>query len=201
MDKFKGTEMFFKSLDSYLMENLKKLSCNDIYNIYSNFGSEMQKIKGNANGFTGISEVIIFRYLFALCGGIFSAQAVENSETLQEFNNGTYTLGQSSRIKLDDKRKYPDIIIKKDKTVAAIIQIKTYVTNGIKEAKHEIEDFKLFKKYYKEMKGYMIIFIDYGEQSDIRKIFEEFGKVNKWFKLVILQNNENNFYNEIKEIV
>lgn len=201
INKFANTIEYFKSLDSYIENNMREFTCSDICDIYSSMNKCLQEVKGNSNGFTGLSELIIFRYLLKYIGGVFTQQAVEGSETLKEFSNGIYTVGQSCRIVLDGKRKYPDIMIKKNNEIISVIQIKVYVTNGVEEAKKEINDFKLFKSKYKNMKGFMIVFTEYGKESRIWKEFEEFSKQNTWFKSIMLGMNKNNFYNEIKEII
>ena len=201
MHKFTGTDEFFKSLDSYLGNNLKEFTCGEICDIYSTMYNGLQDFKGNANGFTGLSELIIFRYLVECFGGEFKPKPIEGSVTLKEFSNGTYTVGQSCRIIVNGKRKYPDIVIKKNDEVITVIQIKVYVTNGVEEAENEISDFELFKSKYSKMRGGVIVFTDYGEDSKIRKAFEEFKKQNAWFKIIMLKNNNNNFYDEIKDII
>jgi hypothetical protein len=57
-------EKFLKEIDHYLANNYQNLTCNDIHDMYFDFIFKVLKdFKGNSNGFTGLSEYLIFRFL------------------------------------------------------------------------------------------------------------------------------------------
>ncbi len=87
------------------------------------------------------------------------------------------------------KKIIPDITIIKAGKIIAVIQIKIYLSGGIKEINDEIEKFKKIMAKFDNISIPLIIF----ELSKKGKIFTELKNIEDnepWFNFVILKQNE-----------
>ncbi|MFQ3675074.1 MAG: hypothetical protein SNJ64_00855 [Endomicrobiia bacterium] len=177
------TRKFLEELDRYLKENLNNITCKDIYNLYCQFLLELKEFKGNATGFTGLSEYLIYRFLYNL-----------------NVQKNVFQIGQNSRVIVAGKRYYPDIVIyKKTDELMAVIQIKIYITGGHKELKDEIEKLKDIQNHYSEIQALFVIFNDQPKGGRILSLLEETKNNMQWFDFLILENNKTLLKNILEE--
>lgn len=145
----------FTVTDNTLKENINSITCADICNMYTAFTDNLRIHKGNANGFPGLSEYLIFRYIYNMLGGEFNT--IENTDIIYEFQSkkdSNYYIGQNIRVDLSKgKRCYPDIVISTENNILSTIQIKLYLTNGLKEIEKEMLTFKELRKKNRQMKA------------------------------------------------
>jgi hypothetical protein len=105
---------FLEEIDYFIKENLRTLTCSQIYEFYFRFFYDLKDFKGNSNGFTGLSEYLIFRSIFHLLGGSFSRKNAFGSNWISEFestDDNNICIGQSIPIRIDHKKIYPDITV------------------------------------------------------------------------------------------
>jgi hypothetical protein len=60
---------FLNQLSDYLHQNSNQITCSGVYKIYFDFWDALKCYKGNSNGFTGLSELLILRVLLEYLGG------------------------------------------------------------------------------------------------------------------------------------
>jgi hypothetical protein len=174
-------------MDKHIAENINKLTCNEIKEIYyfSLFG-ELKRWRSSSSGFTGFSEFLIFRSLYHTVGEIF--KAVETGPIATQpiiFISENYELGQNVKRKIDSNKRTPDIYVEHNGKLISIIQIKLVTNQGEKEITQEVETFKLFKKCYPDIRGFFIVFIKEGFTKDKE---QRLGNVG--YRTVILEDNE-----------
>lgn len=192
---------FLEAVDFYIRDHLQKLTCSEIYKLYFNFFSELKNFKGNANGFTGLSEFIIFRAIYHLLGGSFKIENAEGSADIYEFRSKTdksIRIGQSTPIRIDNKKLYPDVVVYKNNDLIAAAQIKIYVTGGIKEVSAEIEKLKMLRAKFTNMHAFFIVF-SLSEKGKIASDLKRYQDNETWFRFVILNENESNFAAVLEE--
>jgi len=125
---------FLKRLDIFLAANWQNLTCGQVYEIYRQFSNDLKDLKGNATGFTGLSEFLILRVLYHQLGGNFEKRAI--TQDVSEFVRNGYSIGQSIPIPLGEKQNCrPDIVLREGEDLIAAIQIKLYLTTGSTELK------------------------------------------------------------------
>lgn len=178
---------WLKNIDGHITENINKLTCNDIKEIYyfSLFG-ELKRWRSSSSGFTGFSEFLVFRSLYHTIGEIFNA--VETGDIATDpiiFRSENYEIGQNVKRKLDGKNKSPDIYVEHNGKLISIIQIKLVTGGGEKEIAREVETFKLFKKSYPDIRGLFIVFI---KESFTKQKEQRLRKAG--FRTVILEDNK-----------
>ncbi|MEO0101331.1 MAG: hypothetical protein ABIK84_02925 [candidate division WOR-3 bacterium] len=68
----------FEELDNLIKENWRSFTCHQIASIYHDFLFDMQRglrgLRGTATNFTGLSEFLIFRFLYHQLGGSFESK-------------------------------------------------------------------------------------------------------------------------------
>lgn len=181
---------FLERIDEFLLNNNQTLKCADVADIYFEFFKDLKDFKGNAHGFTGLSELLIFRFLYHLLDGSFKPNWV--TKHMAEFVSKSRGLriGQSIRIAINGERYNPDIVVYQDGVLKAIFQIKVYLTRGRSEIVKEMKTLKKIKHARTKMKALLIIF---GELSRKGKLFYELEKQRdenrNWFDFVILRGN------------
>ncbi len=178
---------FLEEVDSYLKANCQNLTCADIHDIYFQFFNDLKEFKGNSNGFTGLSEYLIFRLLYHLLGGSFSQRQI--TPDLWEFVNNNLRIGQSSRVTIGRKRYYPDIVIYNSNELIALIQIKVYFTNGLNELNREVKNLEEIKNSYNEMRALLVSFVGLSERGKILPRLMGIKEAVEWFDFVTLQGN------------
>lgn len=181
---------FLEDTETYLRRNIHRLRCNDIHNAYSGFFDVLKEFKGNSNGFTGLSEYLIFRFLYYLMG-TFDRERVHWSTGFQFVSKSdrNFRIGQSLRICIGSKRFYPDIAILDKDELIAVIQIKIFLVQGSKEIDKELEKLEQLRRKYKKMKALLIIFSGPATKG---KLFDKLRKLQKgseWFDFLVLKGN------------
>jgi hypothetical protein len=181
---------FLKELDGFLAANYPILKCRDIHQIYFTFWNDLKCFKGNSNGFTGLSEYLIFRFLYHQLGDSFKAE--EFTHDTKEFVRNDLRLRQSIAVRVNENRYFPDITIYKgDKdNLIAVIQIKVYLTHTMKEVQKEMETFRSLRKIAsRNFRALLIIYQTPGRG----KVMQELNKQkdeNAWFDFLILGKND-----------
>ncbi len=182
---------FLEDFDSYVKNNLRRLTCADIYDLYDHFFYDLEEFKGNSNGFTGLSEYLIFRVLYHLLGGSFKPKKTSGSDWIYEFEsnvNNSIRIGQSIPIYINGKKIYPDITVYNGGRLKSVAQIKLYLTRGSKEVYNEMEKVKLLRAKFSGMRALLIIF-SLSETGKIINELKEFQNKESWFHFTILKRN------------
>lgn len=190
-DCFQGIcKNFLIDIDNFISENLFKIKCSDMYDVYSKFFWDLKIFQGNSNGFTGLSEYLIFRFIYNQLGGSFKIR--EKTKDLNEFisPSNRICIGQNVPVHAD-KRYYPDIVIYSDDVLVGVVQIKLYVTGGLKEINREINTFEMLKKYHPELKGLFLSFNTFSPKSKLLKELNNEANDKNWFNFLLLDQNEN----------
>ena len=191
MDIFDINRRYLEEMDKFIKKNYQTLRCSDVFDIYSRFRQCLKEFRGTSSGFTGLSEFLIFRFLYHQLGGSFKIHDVTNE--LKEFVSESYNNLRIGPIpfKVGKRRIYPDISIYHSKNLLSVIQIKVYLTRGTKEVDREIEILEELKtrSRYPKLQALLIIF----EVSTEGKIFRELEKqknTKEWFNFLILKENK-----------
>jgi hypothetical protein len=128
-------EKCFTNLDNYMRGNYETLTCKEISEIYNRILQTAQCLKGNAYGFTGFTEFLVFRVLYWQLGGSFEwnkyPRFPDKAETYaHQFENKEkkIAIGQSLPILVNDKKRVPDIAVFRDGRPFGFVQIKKYLT-------------------------------------------------------------------------
>lgn len=192
-------DSFFGKIDDFLLSELETLTCNELYALYAKFSDNLRTHKGNAKGFTGLSEYLMFRYIYFLLGGEFTR--INNTNELFAFEHKTHKniiLGQDTRVNLSgNKRMYPDVVLYNEENITACMQIKLFVTNGVPEIESEVKKFNKLFKHHKNMKALIVIYYYYEKTSSLIQTLKVFKKQIDWFDYIILQNNNNTLKSEL----
>jgi len=196
-------ETFLVEVDEYVRKRLYTLKCTDIHSLYFRFFDILKKYRGNSNGFTGLSEYLIFRFLYHQLGGVFEQEEIPHS-TLFKFisqKDEKLKIGQSAPISIYGKQYFPDIVIWYGNQIHSIIQIKIYPTNGKKEINRELALLKKLRRKYPHMLGLLLIFnmLPNTKRATIRPYLKTIKYENsKWFNFLILQNNNSKLHHEFQ---
>lgn len=189
---------FLIDIDTHIAEYLLKIKCSDIYDVYSKFFWDLKLFQGNSNGFTGLSEYLIFRFVYNQLGGSFKIRS--KTKDLNEFisQSDRICIGQNSPV-YAGKRYYPDIVIYLDDKLVGVIQIKLYVTNGIKEINNEIKTFEELKKYHPQLNGLFLSFNTFSPKSKLLLKLNEEAENKSWFNFLLLDKNEDLLYKTLEK--
>ncbi len=80
-----------------------------------------------------------------------------------------------------------------------VVQIKLYVTGGIKEINREINTFNILKEYHPQLSGLFLSFNKFSPKSKLlSKLNEESGN-KKWFNYLLLDTNKNLLYKKLEK--
>lgn len=189
MDTFDINRRYLEEMDKFIKKNYQTLPCSDVFDIYSQFRQSLKEFRGTSSGFTGLSEFLIFRFLYHQLGGSFKVHDV--TDELKEFVSESYNNLRIGPIpfKVGKRRIYPDISIYHSENLLSVIQIKVYLTRGTKEVDREMEILEELKTHYPKLQALLIIF----EASTEGKIFRELEKqknTKEWFNFLILKENK-----------
>ncbi len=193
---------FLSGLDTYLKENWQNLTCAEISEIYFQFFRLLKEFKGNACGFTGLSELIIFRFLFHLLASSFHRREI--TPDLSEFisnSNENLRIGQSLPVDINRRKYRPDIVIYEADNLIAVIQIKTYPTRGIKEIESELKKLKTIRKKHRKTSALLIIFGELSEEGPIFSRLQQINNANPWFRFLTLRNNQTLLKDVLQELI
>jgi hypothetical protein len=186
-----GTE-FLQRVDDYLGSNLRILSGHDMWSFYWQFFNDLKCFKGNANGFTGLSEYLIFRFLYHLLGGSFGCERVPASRDLFWFRSiadPALVIGQGTRLTIAGKRRHPDIALFHSDRLLAVCSIKLWLTNGLRTAVEEFESLRKLKALHSEMRALLVVF-SLSEQGEARAELTRMAAANEWFEVLVLRGTE-----------
>ena len=212
---------FLIDLDQYFKKNYMTLKCNDIFQLYLDFWNELKKYRGNSHGFTGLSELLIFRAIYYELGGSFRRNPLKplrnrksDRDILWEYvstDSKNIRIGQSipvydeyKRIQdLEDGKKrinpnrYPDVVIYENKELRNILQIKIYLPNGVDTIKNEMAGMESLRRTYTNFDACIILYHRLSQKSAAFKELESLSQNNKWFKFIMLEGNDNLFIDEL----
>lgn len=177
---------WLKSVDNHIAENINKLTCNDIKEIYFSLFGELKRWRSGSSGFTGFSEFLVFRSLYHTIGEIFTA--IETGKIGTDpviFRSENYEIGQNVKIPLDGKNRFPDIYVRQNGKLISIIQIKIVTGGGEKQIAREVETFKLFKKSFPDIRGIFIVLIRQNFTKEKERRLRNAG-----YQTVILEDNK-----------
>ena len=158
IDIFDINRRYLEEMDKFIKKNYQTLRCSDVFDIYSHFRQSLKDFRGTSSGFTGLSEFLIFRFLYHQLGGSFKIHDV--TDELKEFVSESYNNLRIGPIpfKVGKRRIYPDISIYHSENLLSVIQIKVYLTKGTKEVDGEIEILEELKTHYPKLQALLIIF-------------------------------------------
>jgi len=181
---------FLEEIDNFLAHHYQTLKCSDISDIYFQFSSELKKLKGNSNGFTGLSEYLIFRFFCHLLGGSFRPVEVTPAGLNEFVSDKGFRIGQSTPIMAGGKRYYPDIVVYRDDKLKAIAQVKVYITGGLKEIKGEIGKLKALKDTCTALRALIIIFDKLPNKGkSVSELRNERDQSSGWLDFLALKGN------------
>jgi hypothetical protein len=182
---------FLQEINDYFAENLDNITCSELYDHYSYMFQILKEIKGNSSGFTGLSEYLIFRYIYNYLGGSF--ETVQLTKDLFEFRStdGIYRIGQSIPVITETRKYYPDIVVYKQDQLILAAEIKFYLADGIKSLEVDLKKLREIHKQYPTAKCLFISYNIIPEKGKIyKKLLEEVNS-NDWLDFIILaENNE-----------
>lgn len=187
-DASKTGRKFLEELDGFLAKNYPKLKCNDVRKIYFNFFDDLKDFKGNSNGFTGLAEYLIFRFLYHQLGGSFEPR--DATPNIKEFVRDDLRIWLSMSVETNGNRHRPDIALWQGGNLMAVIQIKIYLTNGMKEVQKELKTFQSLRKINpRDFRALLIIYL--LGKGKVRQELDKQKDKNAWFDFLILgENNE-----------
>lgn len=192
---------FFHMIDQYISKRYCKLTRDDIHRIYFQFSQDMKDFKGNSNGFTGLSEYLLFRLVFHLLGGSFERRQI--TRDLYEFVSKAgdkLRISQSTPVNEKEKRLYPDIAISYAENLLAICQVKTYLTRGKCEIESEFKKLDYLKSRYAHLKALLVVFMAVSNKGKILEYLNnETSQRGKWFRYLFLQGDKRVLANVLKE--
>jgi hypothetical protein len=179
---------FLTTLDTCLEEKCLTLQCKTVFDTYYDLFDGLKDLKGNSNGFTGYSEILVFRILYhwleeKKCVS-FEKKSVPNSK-VYEFRCKNFEIGQSIPIVVNKKKRYPDIVVKQLGRVLAAAQIKIYVETDTLDK--EIALFEDLHGTNRDFKGLLVIYDSIGEQ--LKNNIKRSKGTRSWFNFVILKGN------------
>ena len=184
---------FLQGIDRYIRVNINTLSCHDIWQIYYHLFFKLKVIRGNSSGFTGFSELLVFRFLLHLLNGF---EAKERTKDTMYFLNESFAIYQSVRPLETDKKisnMSPDILIMKANRPVAAVEIKLYLPGGRQTA---IEAFtrlgRLQESNPRDFCGLLLIFTyKKPRRVNSKSIHAELISLqerNPWFNFLVLRN-------------
>jgi len=170
---------FLSDLDRFLAQNWQQLRCRDIYDIYFKFWNDLKDFRGTSTNFTGLSELLVFRFIIHQIGGSFKKIPI-NKDTA-EFANGNLRIRQG--LSVPGMRCRPDITIWKSEELIGVIQIKVFLVNGWKTFQGEMTTFNSLKKLYSDELGtLLLIYDDYTVPKEL--------KIGNSYPFVFLKGND-----------
>lgn len=194
----------FEEIDQYISAQYRELTCDDIHRIYFQFFKDMKDFKGNSNGFTGLSEYLLFRSVFHLLGGSFEPRQI--TRDLYEFVSTAdekICISQSTRVNelvTKGRRLYPDIAISYANNLLAVCQIKIYLTQGAHEIESELEKLDYLKSCYADLKALLVVFMAVSNKGKISAYLDtETSKRRQWFRYQFLQGDKRVLANVLEE--
>lgn len=188
---------FLRDIDSLLKNNIRDLTCNDLYEIYFDLFNELKQWRSTSANFTGYSELLIFRSLMHCTGETFTPHFRDPKKMIKAdnqipviFRSPSYEIAQNVSLNVNSKRKQPDISVKdRDGNVLAIVQIKVVLTSGQKTVTNILNDFGLYKTAFPNVKCLLIIYDPWNYSKGARLAFANHKSNNPWFDYRLLEND------------
>lgn len=203
----------FKDMDSFLHKNLHSITCHEIFQIKRDFYNIVQTLSGSTANLTGITELLVFRFLYHALG--MTGEVIEKSV---HNNNQSLYIGKRYRGS-NGKIQEPDIVIENNNVINYLFSIKNLMstvipTNNEKESPlvqelikingvctTAIQDiFRINNIRHTANRNFSSITVIYSDvprrhQKAIDLIHDKF----KWHRFLILENNHNLFFNELNK--
>ena len=188
-------ETFLTEIDSFIKSNIRDLTCDDIYQIYFGFFNSLKRWRSTSANFTGYSELLILRSLLHCIGDDFTAQPRDTPKNKKNdnqipwiFKSNNYEIAQNVSLRVNNRRKQPDIYVKnRNGKVEAIIQIKVVLTSGRRTVDKILDDFLAYHNYYQNVKCLLIIYDKWNYSTRSHEILTEYKKDNSWFDFKLLE--------------
>jgi hypothetical protein len=199
---------FLEELDILIAENWRNLRCNQVHDMYFDFWRKLKNLKGNSNGFNGLSELLILRILYQHLGGFehkdgFKKDLEKRSKDTRWFvstSNKRICIAPEYPFKIGmtekgrDKLAKPDIVIyeyeessyARIKKLIGAIEVKTYLPNSSQTVEETVKTLGLIRNRHLEMLSSLIIF---SHKSN----GEELGKscnIPSWLRICVLRYND-----------
>jgi hypothetical protein len=200
-----------RELDQYLKTNSHTISCNALYEIKQDFYSEVESLCGSTANLTGITELLIFRFIYHALG---MNDPILNKQVQNENNKliiSNRYIGKNGRF------QEPDIVIERDGAIKHLLSIKNSIDNAT-PTNHERESilvqnlikkngvctnsiqdiFRIDNIRHGLNKGFILSTIVFSkvtqkQATTIDLIHQEF----KWHHFIVLEGNHNAFINEL----
>lgn len=203
----------FQEMDAYIQKNLHSITCNEIFEIKKDFYNIVELQCGSTANFTGITELLVFRFMF---------HALEMTGQVQNksVQNGNISLKIGNRyVGKNGKYQEPDIVIEQDGVINFLLSIKNLHSN-VAPTSNEKESAlvqELIKKNGACTNSIQDIFridnIRYGQNRNFKSLTVAFSKPTishkraielvhqkfDWHRFLILENNNNTFLNELND--
>ncbi len=183
-------DSFLDGFDTYLYDNLTTLTGKDLWSIYDYFWKKVKQYRGNANGFTGLSEFLIFRFLYHLLSRQYTFKLEPEGPHLFKFctADNRYSLGQSVPIHIGRRRVYPDVSLCDGNELLYVLSIKVYLTSGLREIDKENEMFELLKGAGHSHLKYLLLI--YSGVPTTGKIRTRLNNLPKGFNALVLKEHQ-----------
>ncbi|MEW5552151.1 hypothetical protein ABGT22_19805 [Peribacillus frigoritolerans] len=204
----------FSEMDNYIKQNLHKITCNEIFEIKKDFYKIVESLSGNTANLTGITELLIYRFLYHALG---MTKRV-NNKTVQ---NRSKSLSMGKRFTgRNGKTQEPDLVIEQDGIIEYLFSIKNLL-NTTTPTNNERESTLVQELLIKNNGVYTTAFQDIFRIDNIRhegnsdfksitivfseipprhqKAIELIHKQFEWHQFLILENNNNSFTVELSD--
>lgn len=198
---------FFKTLEDEIKSMWGNIRCIDVYNLYFDFWKTLKEETGSADGFTGLSEIIVFIILKELIEKEYGElKRREYSNDTNYFYNPKFAIGRGLTINIGKgKRRKPDIVIWRDpgenlrKIPDGAIEVKIYASEGIRTVRDTIDRLKALKNASRSnsFKGMIIFYTSPPEEG--KKLLKRLKK-DGWLDYLILTEDKNeDFVNRLRK--
>jgi len=187
-------------MDKFIAKKYQTLKCGDIFEIYFKFLEALQEFRGTSTGFTGLSELLIFRFLYHQLGGSFKTH--DRTSDSKEFISESHTnfkIGQGISVNVDKRVIRPDISIFHAEDLIAVAPIKVYLTKGIKEIDREMEILEELKTRYPKLQALLIIFRGPSEKGETFRELAKQKNIKEWFNFLILEANKESLMKKLHQ--
>ncbi len=183
---------FLQRMDSYLCQNVKSITCDEIHSIYTAMFHALKCFRGNSAGFTGLSEFLILRVLIHLLGGSFRREQI--SKDLSQFVSDTHeglVVGQSIPVTVRDRKYYPDILVQQSGELLGVCSIKIYPTKGRFTFDDEMAKVGYLMSQNPELRALLLVYDTFSQKtSRVRQHFEQIAANDPRTTLLVLKGND-----------
>ena len=190
-------ETFLAQVDSFIKSNIRDLTCDDIHQTYYGFFDSLKRWRSTSANFTGYSELLILRSLLHCIGDDFKEQPRDPFRNVKDdnqipwiFRSSRYEIAQNVSLRINDKRKQPDIYVKNQNGyVIAIIQIKVVLTSGRRTIENIFDDFEAYHNHFPNVKCLLIIYDKWNYSTRSKDMLIDFKQHNSWFDFRLLEGD------------